>query len=249
MENLIDYYENINSQRGEDGIIKEITKRLNIKKGNFVEFGANDGQFNSNTKNLLNLGWTGCFIESDKKLFFKLKDLYKNNNNVTCINEFVKDYGENSFDNLMKKYFNKQIDIISIDIDGEDYEIFKSIKMYLPKLFIIECNPYRNPLDENYYNSKIQHLQESLYVFNKYAESIGYKIICYTQNVFFVKKEYYNLFDVSKDLMELFVDAMKLLERYEDKDIFNRMIYRMEKGYYGKIETSWFKKIYNNISK
>ena len=59
-----DYY----SQNGEDGIIKELIKRLNLKELEVCEFGAMDGIHLSNTFNLIkNHGAKAVLIEGDNK--------------------------------------------------------------------------------------------------------------------------------------------------------------------------------------
>lgn len=52
MYSCLRFKNNIYSQNGEDGIIQYIFDKLNIKNGNFIEFGAWDGKHLSNTYNL-----------------------------------------------------------------------------------------------------------------------------------------------------------------------------------------------------
>lgn len=233
-ENLTSYYKNIYSQRGEDGIIEEIFNRLNIKNGNCVEFGGGDGITCSNTRNLIDKGWSGCFIEFKEESYCKLQKNYSLNKNVICIKKYINQNGDDTLDNILYKNFNKKIDLISIDIDGCDYEIFNSINKFLPTLFIVECNPYRNPLDSNYYGYCKNHIQESLFIFNKLAESKNYKLICYTQNIFFIKNEFFNLFHVSDNLLDHFLCGLKILKKYEDLEVFDRILNRLK---YNKCET------------
>src|ERR1035437_7900395 len=54
-KSLLRFYANIYSQRGQDGILREIFSRLNIEKGNFAEFGACDGVLMSNCRLLYEL--------------------------------------------------------------------------------------------------------------------------------------------------------------------------------------------------
>lgn len=72
MKTLIKYRKNYYSQNGEDGVIEEILKRMGIKQGWFVEFGAWDGKYLSNTYALVEKGWKGVEIEGDKTKFEKL---------------------------------------------------------------------------------------------------------------------------------------------------------------------------------
>ena len=54
---LQDFKKNYHSQGGEDGIIEKILEEAEIEDGLFVEFGAWDGVFLSNTCKLAERGW------------------------------------------------------------------------------------------------------------------------------------------------------------------------------------------------
>lgn len=250
MENLSELYgNNVTSQAGEDGIIKEIFKRLKIDKGNFCEFGALDGVMFCNTKVLADNGWSGFYIEAAPQPYAKCVENYKNYKKITVIREFVGDRTERglltkvpkkSFDNIMKKNFDKPLDLLVIDVDGGDYEIMRGIKKYLPKVLIIECNPFRHPLDEKYYGYVIGDVQESLTVMNKLGEKMGYKMLCWTQNIFFIQEKYYHLFDVETDIMEIFKQGFKgYIKR--DEPAVGRLIARMGSKRFGEQDTNFIK--------
>ena len=40
------------------------------------------------------------------------------------------------------------LDVLSIDIDGDDYFVWKNLTEFFPKIVIIEINPYRDPIYE-----------------------------------------------------------------------------------------------------
>lgn len=213
-ENLNDYYKNIYSQRGEDGIIEEICRRIGLERDFCVEFGAGDGISISNTKNLIDKGWSAFLIESDKFLYEKCIRIHQDNSKVICLNTAV-DCGHNCIDNLISRHFYStgetyeigpiKPSIMSIDIDGIDFEVFKSIEKFFPDLIIVECNPYRYPLDK-VYHGHVPDLQQSLYIFNEEAKRKNYTVICYTQNIFLIKDEYSHLFD-PPDLMTMFING------------------------------------------
>ena len=111
------------SQSDEDGITLEIFKRLNnLKSGFFLELGVGDGTEN-NTLILLSLGWKGIWVGSSDLAFEtsgskKLK-FYKNwitkENILSIINKGL---------NYLKV---KELDLISVDLDGNDFHIVEKI--------------------------------------------------------------------------------------------------------------------------
>ena len=73
LKNISDLDYKIFSQNGEDGILNEITKRLNISENGWCcEFGAWDGIRNANTRTLFLNGWRGLYIESDETRYKEL---------------------------------------------------------------------------------------------------------------------------------------------------------------------------------
>jgi len=252
MESLYEQYgNNITSQAGEDGIIKEIFKRLKIDKGNFCEFGSLDGIMFSNTKELADKGWKGLYIEASPE-YSKCVENWRHNKNITVVRELVGEknaFGENtkamekSFDSIMKENFDKPLDFLVIDVDGGDYEIMRGIKKYLPKVLMIECNPFRNPLDTKYYGYVIGDVQESLTVMNELGEKMGYNILCWTQNIFFIQEKYYHLFDVETDIMEIFKQGLKgYIQR--DEAQLHRLFARMASKRFDNQDITWIKEIY-----
>lgn len=142
-ENLNQYAENITSQYGEDGIISAIFDRIGTTSRYGVEFGAWDGIHLSNIRNLIiNKAFGGLLIEGDEERGKALRETYKDNKNVRCLTRFVEFEGENTLDNLLDEVnAPSQIDLLSIDIDGCDYHVWKALKKYRPRVLVIEYNP------------------------------------------------------------------------------------------------------------
>jgi hypothetical protein len=130
------YAKDLYSQTGEDGIIEECLRRLKIKTGRFVEFGAHDGKFCSNTRLLLESGWSGKLIESSPELFKKLLD----NNITTGVGLYCGMVTPENVNNLVPK----DIQVLSIDVDGNDYNIWKAYEGR-PPIVIIEINSSIHP--------------------------------------------------------------------------------------------------------
>jgi hypothetical protein len=190
MIDLLTFRKNIYSAEGEDGILEEIFNILNIKNGFFCEFGAWDGIVGSNTRAFLEKKWKGVYIESDYSKFLECQKNTKNyNDNVVCINSSVSHENETSkLDYLLKDTFlPKDFDLLSIDIDSSDYQIWESLENYKPKLVIIEIDSRH---DEN---------AESIYNFNEKTTSFksmlqlatkkDYKLLCSTGNMFFLRND------------------------------------------------------------
>ena len=91
------------SQNGEDGVIEEICRRLQIADGWFCEFGAWDGKYLSNTYALFQKGWKGVFIEGDTEKYRELKSNFERNSgtDVWLLEAYVSSSGDNSLDNLL----------------------------------------------------------------------------------------------------------------------------------------------------
>jgi hypothetical protein len=193
------YNNNVYSQNGEDGIIEELLKRLNIKDGWVCEFGAWDGIYLSNTFNLITKNFKGVFIEGEQNKYMDLLKTVNKYPNIVPINAYVDhNDGINSLDNLLAKTpIPYDFDILSIDIDSYDYQVWQSLKNYRPKIVIIEINSSVN-------TNNLMHIHET----NKYQGSgfrptfnlgleKGYKFVLHTGNMIFIDEKYFDQLNIS----------------------------------------------------
>lgn len=140
---LYQYADDEYSQNGEDGILREILSRLDISSGWFCEFGAWDGKHLSNCYRLLEQDWQGVMIEADEERYSELETTAGNfPDSLVPINSKISLTGENSLDNILEEAPIPQVfELLSIDVDGEDYHIWESLHEYRPKVVTIEYNP------------------------------------------------------------------------------------------------------------
>lgn len=124
------------SQTGEDGVIEECLKRIGITTGKFAEFGAHNGTYCSNTRLLLDNGWSGKLVEADPGLF---KELLDNTMGLSVALHCGFVTPEN-----VNERIPQDIDVLSIDVDGIDYSIWKAYTGR-PAIVITEINSSIQP--------------------------------------------------------------------------------------------------------
>lgn len=123
------------SQGGEDGIITEIFKRIGLTQRFFVEFGCGDGLY-CNTALLILEGWHGFWIESNKAFFKKAQEKF--GGHVAIKNAVVT---TKNIERLLEENdVPQEFDFLSIDIDRNDYWIWKAIEDWHPRVVMIEYN-------------------------------------------------------------------------------------------------------------
>lgn len=161
------FCKNIYSQNGEDGIIEQLLLELNSSDNGYCcEFGASDGIASSNTYNLIkNHNFKSIQIEGDATRFENLKQTYKEYPEVKLYCKYVTSENLTTF--LDENNYPADFDVLSIDVDSIDYEIWAGFTKYTPKIVVIEANSYRDPvcLELNNtvtasYNNQIDPLKE-----------------------------------------------------------------------------------------
>jgi methyltransferase FkbM-like protein len=140
---LAEFAKNITSQNGEDGLLEEIFRRLGDKNRWCLEVGAWDGEHFSNTCVFWrDRGWSAVLIECNDESFGGLKNNTRAFPKVHVYHRRVTIAGENSLDSLLQEAgAPREIDLVSIDIDGNDYYILESLKTFTPRVIVIEHNP------------------------------------------------------------------------------------------------------------
>jgi len=204
------YNKNVHSQNGEDGILEELLLRLNITSGYVCEFGAWDGIHLSNTFSLVEKGFSAVYIEGDSDKFKDLLVTQQKYPAITAINEYVdhiKD-SEKSLDAILKRTaIPLDFDIVSIDIDSFDYQIWKHFNEYAPKIVVIEINSSIDPKVINHIHTPGVYSGTGFRPMYDLAIEKGYTLITHTGNMIFVKDEYYGQLNID------FMPPLRLFNR------------------------------------
>ena len=191
---LLKYARNVNSQFGEDGVIEHIVNVLQPASRVCIEFGAWDGKHFSNCNNLVTAhGWGGVMIEADSQRFVALQKTYAAFPKVACVNRLVNFEGANCLDAILAEHPWVPLEpgLISIDIDGNDYHIWDSLKHYRPEIVVIEFNP-TVPNDVIFVQDRSFEVSQgsSLLALIMLGYDKGYQLaVCTDTNAFFVRKE------------------------------------------------------------
>ncbi len=189
---LSTFSKNIYSQFGEDGIIEKIFEIIEPRSKVCLEFGAWDGYRYSNTANLwANKGWTGILIEGQKD---RVQELKKNINGYNCVAicRYVGLTEGNTLEDILKEYDVKEdIDLLSIDIDGDEYHILSTLKHLRPRVILCEYNP-TIPYWLDIYSSPGNRVGASVSALIRIGGSLGYKLISLTETncIFVIEQEY-----------------------------------------------------------
>jgi hypothetical protein len=194
------------SQWGDDGIIQYLLAKVDFPNKTFIEFGVETYR-ESNTRYLLiNNKWHGMVIDgSPSHIDYIKKDVISWAHHLYAECAFIK---KDNINELLNRFVNRgyspEIGILSIDIDGNDYWIWKEIVAVKPVLVIAEYNavfgdtnkwtiPYSDdfnrfsmlPKGYLYYGS-------SLEAYKQLAEEKGYRFIgCNSNgnNCYFLRKD------------------------------------------------------------
>ena len=139
IKSLDEVYFKVFSQDTEDGIIQYCLKTLNIDNLRFVEIGTQDYS-ESNTRYLFEtMRCEGLIVDPYPNLKKKINSFLRLWKNTLHIHNDFAD--EENINSILKKYsMEKKIDLFSIDIDGNDYWVWKEINVIDPIIVIIEYN-------------------------------------------------------------------------------------------------------------
>ena len=187
------------SQNDEDGILQEIFDRIGATNKKFIEFGVQDG-IECNSHYLLYKGWSGLWIEGYRPYFTQIQEKFSS---VIDEGQLKVDCAFITKDNINSLFIENgiqgEIDLLSIDIDGNDYYVWDSIFAVSPRVVCIEYNGKFPPDCEwvmPYFSAHIWHKNDyqgaSLKSLEKLGRERGYQLVGTNVtgvNAFFVRND------------------------------------------------------------
>ncbi len=198
-KNLIPFGYKIYSQSDEDGIIREIFNRIGVTNKIFVEFGIGNGLEN-NSLSLLFEDWEGLWIEGSLNQVKKIRKHFAeiiSKGKLKIIQSFITKDNINQL--ISSQIKSNEIDLLSVDIDGNDYHVLNAITCVKPRVIVIEYNgKFRPPImycmdyNETHTWEKDDCFGVSLKFLEVNLEKKGYYLVgCNLSgvNAFFVRKD------------------------------------------------------------
>jgi hypothetical protein len=138
----------VRSQNGEDGLLAYLFSAIGPTDRRFVEIGIGDGQ-ECNTANLtLSFGWGGLLVDCGRAGVEAARRFYHEERGVPRERLVVTEArvtAENVNELLDAHGLRGSIDLLSIDIDSNDYWVWKAIDRIEPRVVVIEYNASFGP--------------------------------------------------------------------------------------------------------
>ncbi len=197
---LLAHAADVTSQNGEDGIIAKILEVLGEPRGWCVEFGAWDGRYLSNTHALIaSKGFAAVMIEGSARRFRDLQAAFRDNPKVVTLNAFVGFTAADGLDSILARTpIPEDFDVLSIDIDGNDYHVWSAVTRYRPRVVVIEYNPtiptavdFVQPADMSVNQGA------SISALVRLGKDKGYELVsATTHNCLFVRSDLYPRFGI-----------------------------------------------------
>jgi hypothetical protein len=193
------------SQWGDDGIIQWLTHNIAFPKQTFVEFGVENYR-ESNTRFLMmNDNWSGLVLDGSQDNVSEIVNSeYFWKYDLSAKAAFIDT--DNINDLLSASTQDKDVGILHIDLDGNDYWIWKAITTISPTIAILEYNsvlgidraitvPYDKAFNRTAAHYSNLYFGASLRALHQLSEDKGYAFIgCNSagNNAYFIRKDKLN---------------------------------------------------------
>ena len=194
------------SESDEDGILHYIFSLIGTSNKKLVDIGS-AGISISNTANLLiNHGWTGLLIEGNEERVKLSRKFYQQSEETRnyppkIINAWITRENINKL--LTDNKMEGDIDLLSIDIDGIDYWVWKAMDVISPRVVVLEYQciwgpdksvtvPYSPDFKGGFIGQYGVYSGASLAAFVKLGREKGYRLVgCqrYGYNAFFIRND------------------------------------------------------------
>jgi hypothetical protein len=194
----------VHSQHEEDGILLYIFSLIGTTNKHCVEICAGDG-IECNTANLIiNHRWIGLLVDGVEANVARARDFYSKHPDTRywppeIVREWITIKNVNQL--ITGKGFRAEIDLLSLDIDGIDYWLWKAIDSISPRVVVLEFNhlwgpeasvsvPYADNFKAEFTKYGSDYAGASIQAFVKLGKKKGYRLVgtnAIGTNAFFIR--------------------------------------------------------------
>jgi hypothetical protein len=190
------------SQNGEDGIIWYLLSLVGDGSKRVVEICAGDGIECCSANLVVNHGWQALLFEGSSELVTRGQNFYEHCGDAwyfppRFVNAWVTPDNINA--HLAEYDFDHDVDVVIIDMDGNDYWMWNALELE-PKLLVVEINETLGsemsvviPYDPDFrLPQSSNHRSASLRAFANLASRRGYRLVGterYNFNAFFLRND------------------------------------------------------------
>jgi len=187
------------SQNEEDGILTELFRRIGVTNQTFWEFGVQDGTENNTLYRLVD-GWRGAWIDGGAANVAKVRERFARavENGSLSVREALVDR-DNVNALALDLGLPRELDLLSIDIDGNDFHVWDALDALAPRVVVIEYNPKLPPptqwvmrYDPRYVWDGTDQYGASLAALAMLGARKGYRLVACNitgSNAFFVRQD------------------------------------------------------------
>ena len=178
------------SQNGEDGILHYVFSIIGADSKRVVEMCAADGMECNAANLIINHGWKGLLVDGREEYVSRGRTIYG-----ALADTFIRPpvfarewiTAENVNEIIQRHGFDGDLDLLSLDLDGVDYWVWKALECVRPRVVLLEYNaswsaaravtiPYQPDFKMDFSRVPFYH-GASLAAFVKLGRQKGYRLV------------------------------------------------------------------------
>ena len=185
----------LHSQNSEDGILLALFQRIGVASRRFVELGSGSSGGNA-AMFATEFGWTGLMVEGDPG---KAAMAGRRFPHVQAISAWITPESVNGL--LTEHGLTGEVDLLSVDVDGNDYWVWQALTACNARVVVLEYNSMFGseravtiPYDPNFNRREHRfcYFGASLAGLTKLSEHKGYRLVAVDQtgvNAFYLRHD------------------------------------------------------------
>lgn len=216
----------VHSQFEEDGLLLLIFAIIGTTNKTCVEIGCSDGRECNTSNFILYHGWKGLLMDGDKGNVERGNVFFGKHPNTNFNPPQFKQVWitkDNINDLLTASGYSGEIDLLSIDIDGNDYHILNAITAIQPRVVLCEVNGWIPPTE-----SITIPYKEDFYCWDKPYPEVFFRSLSPAAAVKLMQQKGYRLVASHREGFNLFFIKNELgtqhLPAITAEEVYNRVI-------------------------